>query len=305
MVFDADPTAVVEYDHSNLEALLEKYDFPVDSASELQSGIAIAGNKGYEQLPDVPDEDGFRHVGWIVNGVQYPADNDFVSKRSHAAKSVWVGLPAVTYDHSQLVEATGDPGSRSGLNNGLEIEGNDGYEQLPNRDGYTHVGWMIGDVKVGPTDPFVTLRSHVAVSLWSAIPTVIFSHSNLKEIVGTEAEGISELATSMIIEGHPNYPQLPETAGYKHVGWDIGGTIVNPTAELLYDTTHTAKSVWEKKSDSARPIPIIPDEEEPIEVIVEKDSEPWLGKNGKSVLLIAVIVAIIAELAVLTISRKR
>ncbi len=52
-------------------------------------------------------------------------------------------------------------------------------------------------------------------------------------------------------------------------------------------------------------IPIIPDDEEAIEVVVEKDSEPWLDKNGKTILLIAVVVAIITELAVLTISRRR
>ncbi len=304
MVFETDPVTTVTYDHSGLEELLKEYGYPTTLMSDLPTKPTATGK--YDQLKDVAD---FRHVGWIVDGFQYPADSAFAKTSSHTAKSVWVGLPAVTYDHSGLIEASDDRYSVSGLSNGLEIKDHDCYEQLPSRDGYAHVGWRIEiegqkDVEVGPTDKFVTRQSHTAVSLWTKIPTVTFDHSNLTDIVGATAKGVSDLQTSMAIEGNSAYPKLPNTAGYRHVGWVIDGEQVGPTAGLVSQETHDAESVWEKITI----IPIFPDADDDadvIEVIVPKDSEPWLDRNGRTVLLVAIVVAIIAELAVLTISRKR
>ncbi len=195
------------------------------------------------------------------------------------------------------------------MSNGLEIKNHDRYEQLPDRDGFAHVGWRIEiegqkDVEVGPTAKFVTRQSHTAISLWVEIRTVTFDHSGLTDIVGTAAKGISDLETSMVIDGNSKYPQLPNTAGYRHIVWDIDGQVVAPTANLVSQETHDAKSLWEKIAI----IPIFPDSDDDadvIEVIVQKDSEPWIDRNGKTVLVVAIVVAIIAELAVLCISRKR
>ncbi len=307
MVFETDPVVSVEYDHSGLEELLKEYGYPTDLMSDLEKKPKTSGK--YDQLKDVAD---FRHVGWIVDGQEYPATSDFAKTSSHTAKSVWVGLPAVTYDHSELIEASDDRYSVSGLSNGLEIKNHDCYEQLPDRDGFAHVGWRIEiegqkDVEVGPTAKFVTRQSHTAVSLWVEIRTVEFDHSNLTDTVGTTAKGISDLQTSMVIQGNSKYPQLPNTAGYRHVGWliEIEGqedVEVGPTGNLVSQDTHTAKSIWKRII-----IPIIPDEgdADAIEVIVPEDSEPWIDRNGKTVILVAIVVAIIAELAVLSISRKR
>ncbi len=292
---------VVTYDHSDLRALLKKHGYSEDPVDELEK--KATGKETYHYLGEVAE---FEHVGWIVDGEEYPADCKFAKTEDHVAKSVWVGLPAVTYKHDLLVELSGDSYSVMGLPNGLEIDGHERYEQLPSRDGYSHVKWRIvtedgEEVEVDPTDEFVMLKSHTAISLWTPVPTVTLDHSNLTDIVGKTARGVSDLETSMAIEGNSHYPQLPNTAGYRHIGWDIDGKIVGPTAALESQSTHDAKSLWEK-------ILVIPisaeDEEETIEVIVEEGSEPWLGKNGKTVLLTAIIVAIIAELAVLGISRK-
>ncbi len=307
-VFGADPTASVKYDHSQLESLLVEYGYPTGLMSGLSTGKTISGNTGYEKLPDVPDEKGFRHVGWIIDGKEYPVNQAFVKASAHTAKSVWVGLPAVTYDHKGLVELSDDPDSVSGLNNGIEIKDHDRYEQLPSRDGCTHVGWRVEfdgrTVDVGPTDKLVTRQSHTAVSLWTKTPTVTFDHSQLTDLVGKDAKGVSDLQTSMAIGKSSKYPQLPNTAGYRHVGWVIDGEQVGSTAGLVSQETHEAESVWEKITI----IPIFPDSDDDadvIEVIVQKDSEPWIDRNGKTVLLVAIVVAIIAELAVLSISRKR
>ncbi len=303
-VFDTDPTASVKYDHSQLESLLKEYGYPLDLMSNIEKEPTVPGK--YDQLKDVGE---FRHVGWIIDAVECPATSTFLRNSSHTAKSVWVGLPAVTYDHSVLVDVSGDRHSVEGLSNGLEIKNHDRYEQLPDRDGFAHAGWRIeiegqDDVEVGPTAKFVTRQSHTAVSLWVEIQTVTFDHSGLTDIVGTNAKGVSELETSMVIQGDSKYPQLPNTAGYRHVGWVIDGEQVGPTAGLVSQETHDAKSVWEKIPI----IPIIPDADDDadvIEVIVPEDSESWIDKNGRNVLLAAIVMAIIAELAVLCISRKR
>ncbi len=316
-VFGADPAAPapevkVTYNHDDLRALLKQYGYKEDLADNLLK--QPRGKENYDKLKDV---EGFRHVGWIVDGVQCAAESRFLKTTDHEARSVWVGLPAVTYDHSELIRLTGDQYSTLGLSNAIEIPGHDGYEQLPDRDGYEHTGWRIAyggkEYEVGPADGFVTRNSHTAVSLWKEIPTVTFDHSQLTNIVGTDGEGVSDLQTSMTIEGNGNYPQLPNTAGYRHTGWEIDGKTVAPTAGLVSEKTHNARSLWEKIPDSGsfRPIPIIPDDTDPVDpgatvpVVTQGNSEPWLGEDGKTILLLAIVVAIIAELAVLCISRRR
>ncbi len=309
-VFDADPASItvpkVTYNHDDLRALLKEFGYRETLADELEK--EATGKENYDQLKDVAE---FRHVGWIVDGTQCAAESKFLKTEDHEARSVWVGLPAVTYDHSELIGLTGDPYSSVGLNNGLGVKGHYNYEQLPSRDGYAHIGWRIvfegKEYEVGPTDGFVTRNSHTAVSLWISDPTVTFDHTYLTDIVGTDAKGVSNLRTSMTIEGNSNYPQLPNTAGYRHVGWEIDGKTVGPTAGLVSEKTHDAKSLWEKISV----IPIIPDGTDPedpgavVPIVIEEEHGFWLQKNGKSLLIIAVIAVIIAELAVLSISRKR
>ncbi len=53
------------------------------------------------------------------------------------------------------------------------------------------------------------------------------------------------------------------------------------------------------------PMPVFPTEDGTVEVVVDDGSGSWLDKNGKTVLIIAVVAAIIAELAVLSVSRRR
>ncbi len=316
--FDDDPMPVtapevkVTYNHDDLRALLKQYGYREDLADDLMT--QPTGKENYNKLRDV---EGFRHVGWIVDGVQCAAESRFLKTTDHEARSVWVGLPAVTYDHSELIRLTGDQYSTLGLSNAVEIPGHDGYEQLPDRDGYEHTGWRIAyggkEYEVGPTDGFVTLESHAAASLWKKIPMVTFDHSFLTDIVGTDADGISDLETEMLVKKGGSYPQLPDTAGYRHVGWwiETGGHTykVGPTDGLVSEEAHVAESRWEKISTVVPIIPgiqIIPgDDGEAVEVVARGDSGSRSGDDGRTLLLTAVIVAIIAELAVLSVSRKR
>ncbi len=290
----------VEYDHSDLKVLLKEYGYSEGLADALPP--KAEGTERYDALEDVAE---FRHIGWIVDGVQYPADSVFVKRTDHTARSVWVGLPAVTYDHSRLIEATGDHGSVAGLSNGLEIEGNYNYEQLPARNGYTHVGWLIGDVEVGPTDPFVTRNSHTAVSLWATTPMAVLDHHELTDMTGDGAEGVSALPLTLIIADNAGYVQLPDTAGYRHIGWRIGDATVGPTAGFVAAGTHTAVSLWEKMTDNGFvPMPDDGRWDDGVYIPVQEESgHGWLG-DSKNILIIAIIAAIIAELAVLAYSRR-
>ncbi len=291
----------VTYDHSALRALLAEYRYSEDHMIGLPTGPE--GSEAYDSLGEVAE---FKHVGWIVDGVQYPATQLFVETTDHTARSVWVGLPAVTYDHSRLIEATGDSGSVAGLNNAIEIKGHYNYEQLPARDGYMHVGWLIGDVEVGPTDEFVTRNSHTAISLWTAIPMVVLDHHGLTDIVGGGAEGVSGLPSGLIISENTRYVQLPDTAGYRHIGWRIGDVTVGPTAKFLSTETHTAVSLWEEITNNGFvPTPDDGRWDDGIYIPEQKGSEQgWLG-DSKNLLIVAILAVIIAELAVLQISRHK
>ncbi len=286
----------VTFDHSSLAKELEAAGLPTESVSSLTGSMKILGS-GYPVLSDVG---GFTHVGWVVGGEEYPADQAFVTQKAHVAASVWMASPAVRFDHSGLIALTGSRDSVAGLPSGMAVGGDPHYPQLESRDGCDHIGWMVDGKQVAPDAAFVS-GSRTAASLWSSVPTVIFDHSALYALAGEDAQGISSLVGTEPIQGNTSYIGLGDVAGYRHTGWEIDGVVVKPTADLLKDTTHTAKSVWKKIGTV---IPIIQDEDV-IEVVMEKESEPWLGKDAKNVLLIAIAVAIIAELAVLAVSERR
>ena len=294
LAFVYDPiSSAVTYDHI---ALTDALDDGGTAAAALTQRKDITAGGTYDRLPDTA---GYRHKGWRVDGEVLEPEAGIVKMISHTIYSVWE--PIVTLDHTMLIDIVGpDARGVSDLPSNITIGPRTAYPQLPDTAGYRHTGWLADGTTVGPSDPFVTDKPHIAESLWEIVPTVFFDHSYLTDIVGTDARGISDLKTDMLIEGNTNYPKLSFTAGYMHTGWEVDGQIVKPTAGFVKRTTHEAKSVWVKF------IPIDPrDHDVPIEAVVEKEPESWLGKNGETILSVALIAVIIAELALLLISSRR
>lgn len=96
---------------------------------------------------------------------------------------------------------------------------------------------------------------------------------------------------------------VPIRAGYAFVGWSDGSITHDPGTKMIMGGTDiTLTAVWTK---SSAVIPIFPEDEETIEVIVDDKQGSRTGDDGKTVLLIAIAVAIIAELIVLCVVRKR
>ncbi len=93
-LFNTDPvtTPMVRYDHSALTDLLQDEGA---AASALTQKKAIAEGGTYDQLDP---QDGYRHIGWEIDGEKYPAAAGFVSRESHRAESVWTKDPVVTFD---------------------------------------------------------------------------------------------------------------------------------------------------------------------------------------------------------------
>ncbi len=105
---------------------------------------------------------------------------------------------------------------------------------------------------------------------------------------------------------------IPEKENFTFGGWSYGDKIYDPGEELpIGDSDITLTAIWISSIAPVPVIPIIPDTVEPEEqgavvpIVVEEEHGFWLQKNGKSILIFAIIAAIIAELAVLTVSRDR
>ncbi len=285
---------IVTLDHTELTDIVGT---GAEGVSDLPSILTTESDPAYPQLEDIA---GYRHVGWRIDGDVVDTDAEFDPAVPHTAYSVWE--PFVVLDHSDLTGVIGeDAEGVSDLPPDIAIVGNTSYPQLEEVSGYRHVGWRIDGDTVGAEAGFVKTTPHTAYSVWSVVS---MDHSDLKDKAGEDADGVSDLPTDIVIGADPTYPKLPDTAGYRHVGWEVDGETVEPGAAFIKTTPHEARSIWVKITDF---IPIIPDDGdgEPIEVIEEKESEPWLGKNGKTVLLVAVLAAVIGELAVLTYSRRR
>lgn len=110
---------------------------------------------------------------------------------------------------------------------------------------------------------------------------------------------------------------VPGYAGTKNdcrfIGWEYGGKTYASGAVLTLPSDIpkiTLTAVWKSGSSV---IPIIPpgddtvvDGDDPVVIIVPDDEKvSWIEKDGKNLLILGIIAAIIAELAVLAISRKR
>ncbi len=111
---------------------------------------------------------------------------------------------------------------------------------------------------------------------------------------------------------------VPTRDSYTFLNWSCEGETYSAGASLTVSSDMTLKAEWVPDGSSEPMVPIIPDgSSEPmvpiipddgqdvIEVVASDDEDgSWIGRNGKAVILTAIIVAIIAELAVLIISKR-
>ncbi len=72
---------------------------------------------------------------------------------------------------------------------------------------------------------------------------VTYDHGMLVQATG-DTDSAKGLDSGMVISEGARYGQLPDTAGYRHTGWEIDGRTVGTTAPIVQETSHTAKSVW-------------------------------------------------------------
>lgn len=89
-------------------------------------------------------------------------------------------------DHSDVPSVV----DTSGLATTLTYTFGDTYPQLPDVEGYTHTGWVVGDETLGPTDRITDFTVHTARSLWT--PTVLHTLTYTQKdgtVISTEQQG--------------------------------------------------------------------------------------------------------------------
>ncbi len=136
----------------------------IQSVSEMRTDAD--GKLAY--LPE-PSLDLYDFEGWFTSqtgGLEVTASTVF--DRDTTVYGHW-SSSTVSYDHSLLIEATGDPECTTGLSTGFGLTDGAAYQQLPDTAGYRHIGWEVGGQKVGATAPVVDEGSHVAKSLWEKV----------------------------------------------------------------------------------------------------------------------------------------
>ncbi len=99
---------------------------------------------------------------------------------------------------------------------------------------------------------------------------------------------------------------VPTRDSYTFLNWSCEGETYSAGASLTVSSDMTLKAEWVPDGSSEPMVPIIPDDGQDVIEVVASDDEDgsWIGRNGKAVILTAIIVAIIAELAVLIISKR-
>ncbi len=175
--------------------------------------------------------------------------------------------------------------------------------ETPTRDGSTFMGWRNGDDAVSPGGS-IGLDSNITLTgVWGHTVTFDLGGGtwSLQDTVEAE-EGTYTLPT-----------ETPTRDGCTFKEWRNGDDAVLPGGSIQLGSDTTLTAVWEGDSEptpTPRPLPIIPDDgtadgNHPVVIVPETEKQPWLWKNGETFLIIAIIATIIAELAILTISRRR
>ncbi len=202
-------------------------------------------------------------------------------------------------DPVAIHHATFDTAGGEGAFPTLDLHQGDRFAMpsAPIKAGFVFEGWSDGnETYASGTEVTMGAKSMALRALWAEAPTHRVSYAS--------GEGSGDAPPDQYVPEGVEFTVssvIPVRAGYGFVGWSDGHAMHGPGEVMTMGGSDIALiAVW-----SVNIFPIFPDQEETIEVIVPEDSEPWIDRNGKTVVLIAIIVAIIAELAVLSISRKR
>ncbi len=150
-------------------------------------------------------------------------------------------------------------------------------------------------VKIGPNGEVLFMKSN---STLYCITQAVKTYTVEFDLNG----GKWDLENTIVAEsGTYTVPtDTPTRGGYVFKGWKCGNDTVLPGESIELGSDVTLKAVW-----TFNIIPVIPDDDfEPIEIVVENTPEPPSEDNGKTILAIAIIIVIIAELAILAVSRK-
>ncbi len=159
------------------------------------------------------------------------------------------------------------------------------------KEGFTFVEWSDGIEVYHPGDSIILVRSTTLTAVWGHTVTFDLKGGTWDRTDTVVAKGGSYTVPSAV----------PTKSGCMFKEWRCGNDVVLPGGTIDLSSNVTLQAVW-----TFGFIPIIPDDGgDAIEVVVDEKEGSGSGIDGKSILLIAIIVAIIAELAVLCISRKR
>ncbi len=172
----------------------------------------------------------------------------------------------------------------------------------PTKESYALKGWVSkdGTQDHGPNDSFQVFTDMDFIAVWvegKGMLTATFD-PNGGSGPGWSGPLVEECQYGEEIELSEITP--PVMGSYAFGGWRCNGTTYSPDAVVTVLSDMTFVAVW---NGSYVPLPILPgDEQEAIEVVdsgydVERD-------DGRTVLVIGILVAIIAILAVMSVSDR-
>lgn len=234
---------------------------------------------------------GYSFGGWSYGGVTYHAGQQITMGGSNITlTAVWDPLPIIIFDANggtcTVTEMrTGTDGKLSSL-------------PAPTYRYHDFDGWFTsssgGD---HVTEATVFDRNATVYAHWSAC-TVTYDHGMLVEATG-DPDSVGGLDTGMEISEGATYQKLPDTAGYRHTGWEVDGRTVGPTASVIIETSHTARSVWTEITTFI----IIPDDpiEPEIPVVIDRTGSER-GSDSSSSAVVVATGCVIALLAILVLT---
>lgn len=205
--------------------------FDSDGGSSVGS-VEVSQNETVTK-PQNPSKIGYTFLGWYLNNVEYDFSSKVTDNITLTAK--W----SIDNTQEKVWTVTFDSNGGSAID---PLEVNDGAKvksTTPSKDGYTFLGWYVGEEKFDFNTPIT--KSITLVAKWEK------AEETTKYTIKFDSQGGSTVKNQSVAEnGTAKKPTAPTRKGYIFKGWYLGDTEYNFNTKVTKNITLTAK--WEKEA---------------------------------------------------------
>ncbi len=194
----------------------------------LPATVTVFYDGTYGTLP-TPVRTGYTFNGWYLDGTKITSTTKVKTASGHTLTAQWT---------ANSYKVTLDPNGGKSSAATVSVKYDSTYSTLPTptREGYTFLGWYMGDKKLEQNTKVTTAQDHTAVARWQVNDYVV----SFETVTG---ERLPETVTVTYGNAYGALP-VPVRAGYTFAGWTYNGAEVTAATVMKTAKNHTLVAKW-------------------------------------------------------------